>query len=457
MAPLLRYAMALAMASQLVLSQRIEVECTPSKKCPDSKPCCSQYGQCGVGAYCLGGCDPKSSTTVDACVPAPVCQSKTFKWDNLDSVAPNTKYLGDASKADWVASGQPLTTGGNLLLTMAPETVGTLLASNHYMWYGKTTARLKTSRGKGVVTAFILLSDVKDEVDFEWIGSNLQDVETNYYFQGITDYSNGDTFKTEDTFNNFHLYEIDWTPEAVKWSIDGKVVRTLERKSTFNATTDQYNYPQSPSRVQLSLWPGGLPSNGEGTIEWAGGLVNWEHPDITNHGYYYATFDEVTIECYDPPANADIKGDTSYIFKDASGTEDTVQMTNKKTVLKSFLGTGVNMTADYPSKSSSSSSSKSPAESSDVAVIPGLTGGGPGTNGQRESEGKNNKDGDGGDGGDDGDGSPTNDWDRPATTGFTQGNVDGPGDSNGASSQNEQMLRGSLFAGLVALTVLVTL
>jgi beta-glucanase (GH16 family) len=120
-------------------------------------------------------------------MPAPICESKTYTFDNLDGIEPNTKYLGDASKSDWVSSGQPLSFNGNLLLTMAPNTVGTLLASNHYLWYGNITARLKTSRGQGVVTAFILLSDVKDEIDFEFIGADLNTAQTNFYFQGITD------------------------------------------------------------------------------------------------------------------------------------------------------------------------------------------------------------------------------------------------------------------------------
>lgn len=69
---------------------------------------------------------------------------------------------------------------------MAPDSVGTLLASAAYVWYGKISATLKTSRGAGVVTAFILLSDVKDEIDFEFIGADLQTAQSNYYFQGIT-------------------------------------------------------------------------------------------------------------------------------------------------------------------------------------------------------------------------------------------------------------------------------
>ena len=45
---------------------------------------------------------------------------------------------------------------------------------------------MTTSQGAGVVTAFILMSDAKDEIDFEWIGVDTEHVQSNYYFQGIT-------------------------------------------------------------------------------------------------------------------------------------------------------------------------------------------------------------------------------------------------------------------------------
>jgi beta-glucanase (GH16 family) len=105
----------------------------------------------------------------------------------LDGIAPNTAYLGDASKADWVSSGNPVQYGSDVLLTMAPSTVGTLLASTTYLWYGNVQAKFKTSRGQGVVTAFILLSDVKDEIDYEFVGADLESAQSNYYFQGIPD------------------------------------------------------------------------------------------------------------------------------------------------------------------------------------------------------------------------------------------------------------------------------
>lgn len=145
-----------------------------------------EYGQCGVGAYCLGGCDPLFSNSLDSCVPAPVCKSADYKMTSLDGITPNTKYLGDPSTANWVSSGQPLAYQNLVLLTMPPDSVGTLLASTHYMWYGKASASFKSSRGKGVVTAFILLSDVKDEIDFEIVGVELTTAQTNFYSQGVT-------------------------------------------------------------------------------------------------------------------------------------------------------------------------------------------------------------------------------------------------------------------------------
>ena len=105
--------------------------------------------------------------------------------ENLDGVMSIDKYLGDPKKADWVAQGQPLSYAGNVLLTMPPESVGTVLSSTTYMWYGNVKAKLKTSRGAGVVTAFILFSDVKDEIDYEFIGADLTTAQTNYYFQGV--------------------------------------------------------------------------------------------------------------------------------------------------------------------------------------------------------------------------------------------------------------------------------
>lgn len=238
------------------------------------------------------------------------------------------------------------------------------------------------------------------------------------------------------TMTKEHEYEIDWTPEQITWSIDGKEVRTQKKSETWNATANRFDYPQTPARVQLSLWPAGLPTNGEGTIKWGGGLVDWNSQYMSN-GYYFASFSEVKIECYDPPAGANVQGSVSYTYDDVAATNDTVVVGDKPTVLKSLLGSGTNMTADFPSKASDSPDS---AESSDVATIPGLTGAGPGTNGQR---GDNQVPGGGGDSDTDSSGSET--------TGFVQGGSSTGSGNRVSPPRAERILQGELFAVVLAL------
>ncbi|KAK3078413.1 hypothetical protein LTS18_007572, partial [Coniosporium uncinatum] len=317
-------ALSLFVSSLAALAQAQDIpKCGPGSPCPADAPCCSQYGQCGVGAYCLGGCDPLFSHSLTSCAPAPVCKSADYKLTSLDGTAPINRYLGDASDTNWVYSGTPVVYQDNsILLTMAQDTVGTLMASTHYVWYGKISATLQTSQGAGVVTAFIMMSDVKDEIDFEFVGTDTEHVQSNFYSQGITNYNNGAKLSVSATESTTHTYTIDWQPDTITWSIDGNVQRTLKRDDTWNSTSNRWDYPQTPSRVMLSLWPAGLPSNGQGTIEWAGGLVDWNSPYMQN-GYYYARVTDVNVECYDPPQGANVQGSKSYVYTNVAGTNDT--------------------------------------------------------------------------------------------------------------------------------------
>ncbi|VUC34509.1 unnamed protein product [Clonostachys rosea] len=319
-------------------------KCGVGNKCPKDTPCCSQYGECGIGAYCLGGCDPLTSFSLDSCVPAPTCKDKTLTFGSLDNVKDIGEYLGDSDKADWVVSGEPVVNGGNTLLTMPKGSVGTVMSSTTYMWYGNVKARLKTSRGAGVVTAFILFSDVKDEIDFEWIGVDLATTQTNFYFQGITNYQNSANTSVTDTFNNFHDYELKWTPDKIEWWIDGKLGRTKERKDTWNETSQNWGFPQTPSRVQLSLWPGGLETNPQGTIDWAGGKINWDAEDIKKTGFFYAEVESVSIECYAGSNGIGTNKGKSYYYKDLRGTNDTVVDGDKDHIIASLQATGLDMT-----------------------------------------------------------------------------------------------------------------
>ncbi|KAG6002806.1 hypothetical protein E4U21_002763 [Claviceps maximensis] len=368
----------------------VATKCTLDSKCPQDSPCCSQYGECGIGAYCLGGCDPRMSYNLSSCVPAPVCADRTTKFNNLDSIIDIGEYLGDSSKKDWVAQGEPASRDGSVLLTMPRNSVGTVLASTTYMWYGNVKARFKTARGQGVVTAFILLSDVKDEIDYEFVGVDLGTAQTNYYYQGVTDYHNSGNISLSDTFQNFHEYEIRWTPDKIEWLIDGQVGRTKLRRDTWNETSQSWMYPQTPARVQLSIWPGGAATNAKGTIDWAGGPMDWNAPDIQNVGYFYATFAEVSIQCYNANKAPGTNKNKSYTYSGTQATNDTVIDGNGDTVLGSFQGTGFDMKKDKASASQSGTSPKNTA-----ATIPG---GGNGATGQDHSGNSGTKGGESGSG-----------------------------------------------------------
>lgn len=183
--------------------------------------------------------------------------------------------------------------------------------------------------------------------------------------------------KTTDSRQNVHTYEIDWQPDQLTWGIDGKVMRTLKKSDTWNDTSNTYNYPQTPSRIQLSLWPAGLPSNGEGTIEWAGGLVDWDSSYMQN-GYYFAMVNDVSVECYDPPSGwSNDFGDNAYYYLNDAGTNNTVAIGNNDTTLASFLATGNNPTYDPNAKASGTSSSKSSSTPTNMPeTVPGISGGG---------------------------------------------------------------------------------
>ena len=253
-----------------------------------------------------------------------------------------------------------------------------------------------------------------------------------------------------DTFSDYHTYEIDWQPEQLTWSIDGSIKRTLKKSETFNKTDNQYHYPQTPSRVQLSLWPAGISKNGKGTVDWAGGLINWNSEDVKANGYYYSMFKEVEIECYDPPSEAKKGGDNSYVYTDRAANEKNVEITDNQTVLKSLLGTGTDMDKDIPKpKASGTKSADQSAATSEVATIPGLTGAGPGTDGTRSGDGSGDTGSSGSDSGvSDSGGSSSSDADGAASTGigrFSQGTQQ---DTSGAM-RTEHVVAGSMLAALM--------
>lgn len=278
-------------------------------------------------------------------MPAPVCKNVSTVFTLTSQFTPVNKYLGDASKTDWVYDGTILEYDDLIILAMPKNSAGTVISATHYLWYGKVDLKLKTLHLGGVITAFILFSDVQDEVDFENVGVDLYKFQTNYYFQGVITLNHSTNITTDqNTFDEYHTLSLDWTEDSIKWIVNDQVGRTLKKSDTWNESLQSFEFPQTPSRVQISLWPGGA-SKDAGTVAWAGGAINWDAPDIQDPGYYYAFIDSANITCYDPPAGVQIEGSKSYVYTNKNGNQSDVMVTDNSTVLASFQATGLNRTA----------------------------------------------------------------------------------------------------------------
>jgi beta-glucanase (GH16 family) len=284
----------------------------------------------------LGGCNPTHSKSLDSCNPAPVCQDKIYSFaDNSRILSNSTDFDGNASAYDFVVDkGQIMNTnssGGELAILLTKEKGGTRLSSTRYVHYGTITAKLKTARTKGVITAFITMSDVKDEVDWEFPGAGTTEGQSNFFWQGhIPEKTNGDkTNDLSDTFNNYHDFGIDWQQDQLSWLVDGKVVRSVK------AADYSGQYPTTPSRIQFSVW--GVDGMPQGTIEWAGGLIDYSDPDYVAQGHVAAMFQSITVKCADPTKPG--ANDTGYVYS-TNDTIPVVALTGATTLLAGAAKSG---------------------------------------------------------------------------------------------------------------------
>jgi beta-glucanase (GH16 family) len=286
-----------------------------------------------------------------------MCKSGSYT-PRAANMVEQIKYLGNTTDIDFVYTGSVEDDDDSVRIKMNKNSGGSVISSTFYIWYGKASFKYKTSHNAGVISAGILFSQVQDEIDFEFVGSQLTIAESNFYFEGIPSYTNSLNLNTSDTYEDWHTYEIDWTEDSITWSIDGNAMRTLNKEDTLNTTSNMYEFPQTPSRIQFSIWPGGASSNAPGTIEWSGGPIDWNAPDFQDPGYLFSALDTVEIECYDPPSSAQTQGkaDVSYIYDGKGFMENNVILSDKQTWMKNLGNTGFYTGQEDVEESNSSSS-----------------------------------------------------------------------------------------------------
>ncbi|CAI5981072.1 unnamed protein product [Closterium sp. NIES-65] len=124
----------------------------------------------------------------------------------------------------------------------------------------------------GIVSSFYLSSlegsTTQDEIDFEWLGKNNMQVQTNYYVNGV----GGHEVVIDlgfDASQNFHTYAVTYADDSIQWFIDGELVRTV-LKSTSSS------FPSMNVYLYSSVWNASFINGGS----WAG-----VYSDPTNAPY----------------------------------------------------------------------------------------------------------------------------------------------------------------------------
>ncbi|KAK1826450.1 murein transglycosylase [Podospora conica] len=197
---------------------------------------------------------------------------------------PSTSYAVDFTKGPDPGNWEHINTGSinftpsGAELTIAKQGDNPTLQTAWYFLFGRAEVRIRSAPGRGIITAVVLESDDLDEIDWEWLGGTPNEVQTNYFGKGNTSiYDRGAVIPTVDTQTITHIYTMDWSPEAIQWSLDGVVVRTL----AYEDANGGENYPQTPMRLKLGIWAGGDPGNPNGTIQWAGGPTDFQQAPFT--------------------------------------------------------------------------------------------------------------------------------------------------------------------------------
>lgn len=192
------------------------------------------------------------------------------------------------------------------------------IRTDNYLFFGRVDVVVQAAEGQGIVTSAVLQSDDLDEIDWEWVGGDNAQVQTNYFSKGdTTTYDRGAYHGVEAPLTSYHKYSVEWTSTAVNWLIDDAVVRTLLAADANGGEA----FPQTPMQVKLGTWVAGGKDTAKGTVEWAGGYTDFD--DAPFNAYYKS----ITIVDY---AGKDAPGQGSnvkeYVYGDNSGSAESIEI-----------------------------------------------------------------------------------------------------------------------------------
>lgn len=226
---------------------------------------------------------------------------------------PADAALGTSVNIDFISASDSFTPTGNptygsdgVSFTVAQSGDAPQLTSKWYIMFGKYEVTMKAAPGAGIVSSCVLQSDDLDEIDWEWLGAQDNQVQSNYFGKGqTTTFDRAAVHAVTGTQDETHTYTVEWTSNQIVWQIDGTTVRVLD------ASDADGQYPQTPMQLKIGAWSGGDPSNPAGTIAWAQGPTNYAD------GPFTMVVQSISVNDYSTG--------TSYSYQGTSGTWESIQ------------------------------------------------------------------------------------------------------------------------------------
>ncbi len=137
---------------------------------------------------------------------------------------------------------------------------------------------------KGIIGGFFTFAgpaDTHDEIDFEALSNFNDKIQTNIYHHERLGNGDPESYPlTGGSLTEWHTYRIEWLPNAVRWLVDGTVVRTVEGNKV----------PDKAMAMHLNIWapPVDWPDTGDDSLKPA-------HTPGANQSFYF-DIDSVKVE-----------------------------------------------------------------------------------------------------------------------------------------------------------------
>ena len=126
------------------------------------------------------------------------------------------------------------------------------LQSNAWYGYGTYEVRMRAAAGPGLVSAFFTYTGPPhgrphDEIDFEFLGKAPGEAFVSYFASGRV---NSETAVLGfDSSTAIHNYAFEWSPDAIRWFADGRLIREAKASET-------NKLPVEKQKIYVSIWNG---------------------------------------------------------------------------------------------------------------------------------------------------------------------------------------------------------